>query len=84
MNISSEKSPSRKLYCILGANSLPYAEKAFESLAARSLDDFDLTLITDTAADKSMLTEAMEKLQIPSQSSWRVCAQVEADERALT
>ena len=84
MNISSEKSPSRKLYCILGANSLPYAEKAFESLAARCLDDFDLTLITDTAADKSMLTEAMEKLQIPSQSSWRVCAQAEADERALT
>ncbi len=84
MNLYSEISPRRKLYCILGANSLPYAEKAFESLAARCLDNFDLTLITDTAADKSILTEAMEKLQIPSQSSWRVCAQAEADERALT
>ncbi len=84
MNLYSEISPRRKLYCILGANSLPYAEKAFESLAVRCLDNFDLTLITDTAADKSILTEAMEKLQIPSQNSWRVCSQAEADERALT
>ena len=84
MSQSIEKTPRRKLYCILGAGSLPYSQKAFESLSAHSLDDFDLTLITDAAADKAALIEAMEKLQVPSRHSWRVYAQAEADERALT
>lgn len=84
MHPLTEKPPRRNLYCVLGARSLAYAEKAFESLAARSLDDFDLTLITDALTDKTLLVEAMHQLQLASRHTWRVCAQAEADERALT
>ena len=84
MSQSIDKAPNRKLYCVLGSGSLPYSEKAFESLAAHSLDDFDLTLITDALADKIALTEALEKLQLPSRHTWRVYDQAEADERALS
>ena len=84
MSQSIDKAPRRKLYCVLGSGSLPYSEKAFESLAAHSLDDFDLTLITDAVADKIALTEALEKIQFPSRHSWRVYEQAEADERALS
>ncbi len=74
----------RKVYCILSARSLPYAVKALESLAANSLDDLDVTLITDGAADKVALVEAMNALEVSPRHAWRVCAQAEADERALT
>jgi hypothetical protein len=74
----------RKVYCILSARSLPYADKAMESLVANCLDDIDLTLITDSAADKAALVDAMAKISVPPRHLWRVCDQAEADERAAT
>jgi hypothetical protein len=75
--------PSRRgVFCVLSARSLPYAERAFESLVARSLDDLDITLITDDAADKAALGEAMDKRQVSPRHLWRVYAKAEADERA--
>lgn len=84
MNDMKFPSVRRKVYCILSARSLPYADKAMESLVANCLDDIDLTLITDEAADKLALVAAMEKIDVPSRHVWRVCAQSEADDRALT
>lgn len=84
MNAPIATSPARKVYCVLSSRSLPYAVKALESLTAHSLEDLDLTLITDAAADKVALDGAMQALKVPSRHSWRVCAQSEADERALT
>ena len=72
----------RSVYCVLTPRSLPYAQLAFESLMARSLDDLDLTLITDEQGDKVLLEEAMEKLIPPSRHVWRVRSKADADERA--
>lgn len=74
----------RKVYCILSARSLPYADKAMASLVANSIDDLDLTLITDGEADKTALVAAMTAIDVPARHLWRVCAQAEADERAAT
>ena len=84
MNAPIAPAAPRKVYCVLSARSLPYAVKALESLTANSLEDLDLTLITDASADKTALVDAMEALKVPARHSWRVCAQAEADERALT
>lgn len=84
MNAPVATSLRRKAYCVLSARSLPYAVKALESLTANSLDDLDVTLITDGAADKIALVDAMNTLGVPPRHLWRVCAQAEADERALT
>jgi len=72
----------RKVYCVLSARSLPYAVNALESLTANSLEDLDITLITDGDSDKIALTDAMTRLAIPARHAWRVCAQAEADQRA--
>ena len=76
--------PRRKVYCILSARSLPYADKAMESLVANCLEDLDLTLITDGPSDKVALVAAMQQIAVPARHVWRVCAQAEADERAET
>jgi hypothetical protein len=74
----------RGVYCVLSARSLPYADKALESLLANSLDDLDLLLITDAASDKAALVEAMQQLETPSRHRWRVADQAEADDLAAT
>ncbi len=84
MNTSSTPPPRRGVYCVLSSRSLLYARRAMESLVARSLDDIDLTLITDSAEDKAALVEAMQALQVPDRHRWRVAAQAEADELAST
>ena len=84
MNAPVATSLRRKVYCVLSARSLPYAVKALESLTTNSLDDHDVTLITDEADDKVALVEAMTSLGVSTRHVWRVCAQAEADERALT
>jgi len=84
MNASIASPTRRKAYCVLSARSLPYAVKALESLTAHSLDDLDITLITDGEADKVALMDAMNLLGVPARHAWRVRAQAEADERALT
>lgn len=72
----------REVYCVLSARSLPYASKAMESLVAHSAQPLDLTLITDSAADKAALLEAMQAFKVSSRHDWRVYEQQEADERA--
>jgi hypothetical protein len=82
MNEPVHPASRRGVFCVLSARSLPYADKAMESLVAHCVDDIDLTLITDGADDKIALVEAMEGLQVPNRHSWQVFAQAEADERA--
>jgi hypothetical protein len=50
----STQGNQRKLFCVLSARSLPYAEKELESLLARVSQPVSLTLITDSqlAADE--------------------------------
>jgi hypothetical protein len=59
MNATPSPPSRRKVYCVLSARSLPYAVKALESLGANSLEDLDITLITDGDSDKIALTDAM-------------------------
>lgn len=74
----------RKVYCVLSARSLPYAKKAFESLVANCLDDIDLMLITDEAADRDAIVESLQALNVPGRHTWMVKSQREADEQAET
>lgn len=83
MSQSENITSRRGVFCVLSSRSLPYADKAMESLTAHSLDDLDLTLITDGPDDKVALVNAMQKLQVSARHQWRVCAQSEADARAL-
>ncbi|MEO5882649.1 MAG: hypothetical protein ABIQ06_09560, partial [Caldimonas sp.] len=82
MNTPSPSPARRGVYCVLSSRSLPYARRAMESLAANSIDDLDLTLITDSADDKTALVGAMQALALPDRHRWRVAAQAEADELA--
>ena len=82
MNPSSPSPVRRGVYCVLSARSLPYFRHAMASLVAHSVDDLDLTLITDGADDKAALLEAMHALAVPGRHRWQVAAQAEADERA--
>ena len=82
MNTTVEPLARRGIYCVLSSRSLPYARHAMASLAAHSIEDLDLTLITDSAADKAALVEAMAALAIPDRHRWRVAAQAEADDLA--
>lgn len=84
MNPTPEPGARRGVYCVLSSRSLPYARHAMQSLAANSIDDIDLTLITDGADDKTALVGAMQALEVPARHRWRVCAQVEADDLAQT
>jgi hypothetical protein len=74
----------RHVYCVLSARSLPYARDAMKSLVAHCEEDMDLTLITDAAADKAALLEAMTALDVPPRHAWRVYEQAEADALAQT
>jgi hypothetical protein len=67
------------VYCVLSARSLPYAQKALESLFANSLEVLNLRLITDGEDDKVKLTDTLQKLQVPSPHQWQVFSQADAD-----
>jgi hypothetical protein len=84
MSATTAVVPMRGVFCVLSARSLPYAEKAVQSLMHNSLDDLDLLLITDASSDKLALVEAMQALDIPSRHRWRVAEQAEADDLAAT
>lgn len=82
MNPPAQSPVRRGVYCVLSSRSLPYARHAMATLVERSVDDLDLTLITDSAADKAALVEAMQQLAVPPRHRWQVAEQAEADERA--
>lgn len=71
--------PPRKVYCILSARSLPYAEKCVQSLFATALEPVDLTLITDGPDDKRQIVESVERLGVKAPHRCVVYSQPEAD-----
>jgi len=84
MSVPTPSSARRRVFCVLSARSLPYAEKAIESLFAHALEPLSLTLITDGEDDKQQIIDAVSRLNSPPQSEWSVHSQGEADERADT
>jgi hypothetical protein len=78
----STMQPSRRVFCVLSARSLPYARYAVKSLFAQSLEALSLFLITDGEKDKEEISESVGALPIPAQHKWTVHSQTEADERA--
>jgi hypothetical protein len=79
---SPERTFKRKVFCILSARSLPYAEKCISSLFARSSEPLELTLITDDEADKLQIASAVAALRIPRELTWSIHSKRDADERA--
>lgn len=82
MSATIETPALRRVFCVLSARSLPYAEKAIESLFARVAEPISLVLITDGEQDKVEIVAAVEALTVPAQHSWSVHSQAEADARA--
>jgi len=72
----------RKLFCVLSARALPYAEKGVESLLARANEPVELTLITDGEADKREIESALQSLAPPPAHRCSVYSEAQADERA--
>lgn len=84
MNQPRHRASPRQLYMVLSARSLPYAEKAFESLFAHAIEPIALTLITDDASDKARIIAAMSAVPNPCQHAWAVFDKADADERSVT
>ncbi len=81
-NPSGSEQIHRRVFCVLGAGSLPYARLAFESLFARSSEPLCLVLITDTETDKQKIADSLHAVAPGSAHRWSVHSQLEADERA--
>lgn len=71
----------RRVFCVLSARALPYAEKCVASLFAQATEPLELTLITDGEQDKAEITAAASRLPA-GPHAWSVHSQREADERA--
>jgi hypothetical protein len=54
----------RKLFMVLSPHSLPYAQLALRSLLKNCVEDFHLSLITDSREDALQLSKELEGLQI--------------------
>ena len=76
------ESRRRKLFCVMSARALPYAEKGVESLFANALERVSLTIITDAEEDKATIAEAVSRVPLSLDHQWSVYSQSEADERA--
>lgn len=63
MKIVAQK-PARKLYMVLSPHALNYASVALSSLFTNAAEQLDLTLITDSAADKRTLVHALHALSL--------------------
>lgn len=72
----------RRLFMVLSPRALPYAEKALVSLFNNALEPLNLTLITDSPEDKTVLIEAVSQIEHPPHHQWQVFDQADADERA--
>ena len=82
MSEISRPTPARRLYCVLSARSLPYAQFAFRSLFAHALEDIDLTLVTDGEEDRAALVATLDTIALRPGQQWRVATKRDADERA--
>lgn len=65
----------RPVYMVLSPRSLNYAQLSLRTLLHHSVDDLALTLITDSAEDRSMLQEALASLAIDPRHSTAVFAE---------
>lgn len=82
MSMSTPDRARRKLFCVMSARALPYAEKGIESLFANLLEPASLTIITDGQDDKKVITETVSRIPLLLGHHWSVHSQSEADERA--
>jgi len=74
----------RKVYCVLGARSLRYAQACMASLFRNAAEPLDLALLTDAPADADALRAAMAPLVVGTPHRLSVFDQADADERAAT
>src|ERR1700730_15306562 len=77
-----ERERVRRVYCVLNARALPYAEKCIQSLFLNVTEPVSLTLITDSDSDRQQIRDAVSGLRIREVHRWAVYAKAEADERA--
>jgi hypothetical protein len=74
--------PIRRLFMILSPRSLPYATKCVESLLGKAIEPLEICFMTDSAADKVELTDAIGALPNPGKHPWLVVDDSEVDLRA--
>ncbi|MBB6122486.1 hypothetical protein [Sphingobium subterraneum] len=72
----------RKIYVVMSARSLPYAQCCLESLARNAIEPIDVTLITDDPSDKKALTTVVEAFGKNPGQRWTVFDKADADDRA--
>lgn len=86
MTFSAQTQPStqtpRRVFIILSAKALPYAERCVDSLFNNSLEALDVKLITDSPEDKQAIVQTVMRLENPQQHKWQVIDQPEADAQA--
>jgi hypothetical protein len=82
MSNSIQAPDRRRLFCVMSAQALPYAEKGIQSLFAHALEPVSLTIITDGEGDKKAITESVAAVPASSNNEWAVFSEGEADERA--
>jgi hypothetical protein len=71
----------RKVFMVLSPKSLGYASCALESLFRNSLEPLHLHLITDSFADRDLLTREMTEGQRTGDHAWSVFAKEDLKER---
>jgi hypothetical protein len=82
--IKASNDPIRQLYMVLSPHSISYAHYALESLLRNSSESVDLHLITDSAADKNTLSDALHALQPNTRHRWSVTAEDELMDQEAT
>ena len=78
--ISTASPTARQLYMVLSPRALPYARPAIASMLLNSVEPVHLHLITDSAADRVELCEALHALAPDPRHRWSVAAESELDD----
>lgn len=78
----TDNGPLRKLYCVLGIRSLGYAVPCIASLVRNTVEQLDLTILTDSADDADQMTLALTPLFTHTAHRLTVHDQAHADSRA--
>jgi hypothetical protein len=73
---------ARRLYVVLGSNSLPYASLCVESLFRNASEPLAVTFVTDGEEDRARVTEAVGVLPSAGSHPWMVVGRAETDDRA--
>ena len=78
--MNDEQTTARRLFMVLSPRSLVYARCALESLFARSVEPLHLSLVTDSAEDKTRLAETLSEIGPGAQHRWSVFAEKELED----